>query len=77
MKDSRVIHELELLQLYANLHQQHVEIEQLKHQFASYDEEGKFKAFGMGEILQALHAMGFQAHLKRGSRKKFQTNTWC
>lgn len=71
-----MIHELELLQVYANLHQQHVEIEQLKHQFASYDEEGKFKAFGMGEILQALHAMGFQAHLKRGSRKKFQTNTW-
>jgi len=71
-----VTHELELLQLYGQLHQQHVEIEQLTHQFASYDDEGQFKVFGTGEVLQALHAMGFQAHLKRGSRKNFQTNTW-
>lgn len=69
-------HELELLQLYGQLHQQHVEIEQLTHEFASYDDEGQFKVFGTGEVLQALHAMGFQAHLKRGSRKNFQTNTW-
>lgn len=64
--------ELALLQLYGQLHHQHVEMDQLKHQFSIYDQQGTLKEFGVGEVLQALHAMGFEANLKRGIRKNFQ-----
>jgi subfamily B ATP-binding cassette protein HlyB/CyaB len=61
--------ELELLQLYGQLHHQHLELDQLKHQFASYDKEGNPEPFGVGETLQALHTLGFDASLKKGLRE--------
>ncbi|WP_408595563.1 type I secretion system permease/ATPase [Limnohabitans sp.] len=65
--------ELELLQLYGQLHHQHLEIDQLKHQFASYDKEGQPRALDVGEVLKALQALEFQATLKRGNWQLLQT----
>jgi subfamily B ATP-binding cassette protein HlyB/CyaB len=67
--------ELELLQLYGQLHHQHLELNQLKHQFASYDREGNPQPFGVGETLQALHTLGFDASLKKGLRQNLQAAT--
>ena len=72
MTEEIEIKELELLQLYGQLHHQHLELDQLKHQFASYDKEGKPEPFGMGETLQALHTLGFEASLKHGTRQNLQ-----
>ncbi len=69
MKENLEIKELELLQLYGQLHHQHLELDQLKHQFASYDKEGNPEPFGVGETLQALHTLGFDANLKKGARQ--------
>jgi len=69
LKENLEIKELELLQLYGQLHHQHLELEQLKHQFASYDKEGNPEPFGVGETLQALHTLGFDANLKKGARQ--------
>ena len=66
MKEDPIPKELELLQLYGQLHHQHIEIDQLKHQFASFDKHGKLETFGMGEALQALNVMGFDVRLKKG-----------
>lgn len=67
--------ELELLQLFGQLHHQHLELDQLKHQFASYDQEGNHEPFGVGETLQALHTLGFDASLKKGLRQNLQAVT--
>lgn len=64
---------LKLLQLYGQLHHQHWEVEQLRHQFASYDKEGKPEPLGMGQVLHALHALGFDARLKKGHRQLFES----
>lgn len=64
--------ELTLLQLYGRLHHLHLELEQLKHQFASFDKAGQTQAFGIGQTLQALQALGFDAKLKRGSRQSIE-----
>ena len=67
--------ELELLQLYGQLHHQHLELDQLKHQFASYDKTGHLQPFSVGEALQALQTLGFDAVLKKGLRQNLQTAT--
>lgn len=64
--------ELTLLQLYGRLHHLHLELEQLKHQFASFDKEGKAQRFGVGQTLQALQTLGFEAKLKRGTRQSIE-----
>ena len=64
--------ELTLLQLYGRLHHLHLEPEQLKHQFASFDKAGQAERFGVGQTLQALQALGFDAKLKRGTRQSIE-----
>lgn len=64
--------ELTLLQLYGRLHHLHLELEQLKHQFASFDKAGQAERFGVGQTLQALQALGFDAKLKRGTRQSIE-----
>ena len=61
--------EIRLVQLYAQLHNLHLDSGQLEHQFASFDKAGVAQPFGTGEVLQALQALGFEATLKRGDRK--------
>lgn len=61
--------QLSLLQLYARLHQLHLDGAQLEHQFARYDKEGNPAPWGLGETMLALEAMGFEAALKKGSRE--------
>jgi ABC-type bacteriocin/lantibiotic exporter with double-glycine peptidase domain len=63
--------ELELLQLYVLLHQQHLELEQLQHKFASHTQE----PFGVSETLEALHTLGFDARIKKGLRQSLRTAT--
>lgn len=65
--------ELELLQLYGQLHHQHLDLAQLKHQFASYGEKGDSKKFGVAEVLLALQSLDFDASLKHGDLPMFQT----
>ena len=65
--------ELELLQLYGQLHHQHLDLAQLKHQFASHGEKGHAKAFGVAELLLALQSLEFDASLKHGDSQMFQT----
>ena len=65
--------ELELLQIYGLLHHQHLELDQLKHQFASYDKEGQPRALDVGDVLKALQTLEFQATLKRGNWQLLQT----
>lgn len=65
--------EITLLQLYAQLHNLHLETSQLKHQFASFDRTGAPEPFGSGQVLQALQALGFDASLKSGERKDLAT----
>jgi hypothetical protein len=70
-----VTKELELLQLYGLLHHQHLELDQLQHQFACYTHDGKPEPFGVGETLQALHTLGFDASIKKGLRQNLRTAT--
>lgn len=67
--------ELKLIQLYGQLHHQHLELDQLRHQFARYDRQGSREPFGVGETLQALHTLGFDASLKHGPRQNLHTAT--
>jgi subfamily B ATP-binding cassette protein HlyB/CyaB len=60
---------LELLRLYAKLHNIHLDSAQLKHQFASYGPNGEPEPFGLGETLLALRALGFTAHMQTGQRR--------
>jgi subfamily B ATP-binding cassette protein HlyB/CyaB len=75
IQEMALIKELELLQLYSQLHHQHLDLDQLKHQFARYDKAGEPEPFGVGQTLQALHTMGFEAHLKCGNRQLLQAST--
>jgi len=60
--DSKV----ELIQVYAQLHDVHLDAQQLKHQFAG--DAGEFSAaMSLGRTLQALSAVGFDVQLKRGA----------
>ncbi len=67
------MNELELLKLYCQLNHQHIELDQLKHQFASYDEHGQSKTLGVGEVLKALQDLEFDACLKHGSSQSLRT----
>lgn len=65
--------EITLLQLYAQLHNLHLDTSQLKHQFASFDATGAPEPIGTGQVLQALQALGFDASLRSGERKDLAT----
>ena len=65
--------EIRLVQLYAQLHNLHLDTGQLEHQFASFGKDGVAEPFGTGQVLQALQALGFDASLKRGERKALAT----
>ena len=58
-----------LIQTYVQLHNLHLDIHQLEHQFASFDKTGQAEHFGTGEVLKALQALGFEASVKNGNRK--------
>ncbi|MBC7917737.1 MAG: type I secretion system permease/ATPase [Rhodoferax sp.] len=55
-----------LLQIYAQLHNIQLDRGQLEHQFVSYSKEGAAEPLGIGELLQALDALGFDARLRQG-----------
>ena len=57
-----------ILQLYAQLHNIQIDRSQLEHQFAVYSKDGTPEAFGLGETLKALEALGFDAQLRKGKR---------
>jgi len=65
--------EITLLQIYAQLHNLHLDTSQLEHQFASFDGAGVAEPFGTGQALQALQALGFDSSLQRGERKALAT----
>lgn len=65
--------EITLLQLYAQLHNLHLDTSQLNHQFASFDAAGAPEPFGTGQVLQALQTLGFDARLQSGERKDLTT----
>ena len=58
-----------LLLLYTRLHNLHLSHDQLEHQFAQFDKSGEAADFGLGQMLLALRALGFDAELKRGTRQ--------
>ncbi|MES2951815.1 MAG: type I secretion system permease/ATPase [Pseudomonadota bacterium] len=62
-----------LIHTYAQLHNLHLDISQLEHQFASFDKTGEAEHFGIGEVLQALKALGFEASVKHADRKALAT----
>lgn len=57
-----------LLQLYCQLQGLQLENSQLQHRFAEFDKEGLAAPLGLGQVVQALHTLGFEARLKRGKR---------
>ena len=61
---------LELIQIYAKLNCLELDSKQLEHQFIHHDERGQTREMDLGETLQALGALGFEASLKRGSKDK-------
>jgi len=63
-----VIPELQLLQTYAQLHHMQLDAGQLEHQFAQFNKEGEAKPMGVGEMVLALQALGFDASLVKGAR---------
>ncbi len=68
--------ELELLKLYCQLHHQHIELDQLKHQFGLYDAHSQPMSLGIGEVLKALQSLAFDATLKHGNTRALRTATW-
>ena len=70
------MNELELLKLYCQLHHQHIELDQLKHQFAIYDEHNQSMPLGVGEVLKALQSLSFDASLKHGNVRALRTAKW-
>lgn len=70
------MNEIELLKLYGELHHQHVELDQLKHQFAVYDERSQPMPLSVDEVLKALQSMAFDAKLKHGSMQSLRAATW-
>lgn len=61
--------EIRLVQLYAQLHNLHLDSGQLEHQFASFDKQGKAEHFGAGQVVRALQTLGFDANMKHADRK--------
>lgn len=59
---------IQLIQVYAQLHNLHLDVPQLEHQFASHAGEAS-GALGLGRVLQMLHALGFEAQLRKGARQ--------
>lgn len=57
-----------ILKLYCQLQGLQLEESQLTHQFVAHDPDGSPKPLGVGEVVQALHSLGFEAALKRGKR---------
>jgi len=66
------MHELELIRLYCQLNHLPLELDQLKHQFSSYDEHGQLMPLGVDGVLKALQSLGFDAKLRQGSAKSLQ-----
>lgn len=60
---------MEMLRLYTQLHHIHLDKDQLEHQFASFDKDGNAMALGVGEMIRALQALGFDATLRSGPRR--------
>ncbi len=60
---------MEMLRLYTQLHHIHLDNDQLEHQFASFDKDGNAMALGVGEMIRALQALGFDATLRSGPRR--------
>lgn len=58
--------QLELIRLFAKTQHLELDSKQLEHQFMTYDKTGQPVALGLGETLQALHALGFEAELHHG-----------
>ncbi len=60
--------ELQLLQIYAQLHHVQLEPQQLQHQFAQHDAAGQPQRLGPGELVLALQKLGFDARGAKGKR---------
>lgn len=61
---------LTLLKLYCQLHNLQLDDSQIQHQFAQHDKDGAALPLGVGEVVQALHSLGFEAMLKKGKRQQ-------
>lgn len=59
---------LSLLKLYCQLQGLQLEDSQFQHRFVEFDKEGQATPMGLGQVVQALHALGFEARMKRGKR---------
>ncbi len=64
-----------LLKLYCQLQGLQLDSAQLAHQFVEHDADGVPKPLGVAEIVQALHALGFEARLQRGKRSALASAT--
>lgn len=65
-QENSLENKLQLLQIYGQLHHQHLDLDQLKHQFGCFDKNGEPEPFGVGDVLQALQNLGYEANLKQG-----------
>lgn len=63
---------LELIRIYAQLHHISLDAHQLQHQFAEFGPDGQVAPMGPGEVVQVLHALGFDARLASGSLREFE-----
>jgi subfamily B ATP-binding cassette protein HlyB/CyaB len=70
------MNELELIKLYCQLNHQHLDLDQLKHQFAMYDEQSQPKSLDLGEVVSALQSLEFDATLKHGNRHALSAATF-
>lgn len=59
---------LSLLKLYCQLQGLQLEDSQLQHRFVEFDKEGRATPMGLGQVVQALHTLGFEARMKQGKR---------
>lgn len=70
------MNELELIKLYCQLNHQHLDLDQLQHQFAIYDEQSQPKSLDLGEVLSALQSLEFDAKLKHGNTHALSAATF-
>lgn len=59
---------LSLLKLYCQLQGLQLEDSQLQHHFVEFDKEGQATPLGLGQVVQALHTLGFEARMKAAKR---------
>ncbi len=59
---------LSLLKLYCQLQGLQLEDSQLQHRFVEFDKEGQATPMGLGQVVQALHTLGFEARMKAAKR---------